>query len=330
MASGVSIYDVANLAGVSLGTVSRVLNGAPSVGEATRQKVQHAIDTLGYRPSTIARSLARGATKTLAMLVPELNNPLFGDLAEGAQDAADDSDHVVLVYGINGDPARERRYISSVLDRNVDALVLVGSILPAAELKPLIGRLPVVQIGRQQDIPGSRIVDVDHELGARTAVQHLLSLGHRRIGMIEGAADNRAVEDRGRGFHAALDAAGVPARERVVVRAPLDEAGGAAAMEQLLDLDARFTAVYVVTDLMALGAMSALERNGVSVPREMSVIGFDDIRISMHLPVPLTTVRQPSRDLGAAAVQLALDGIDGESRILPTELMVRASTAPPI
>ena len=101
-------------------------------------------------------------------------------------------------------------------------------------------------------------------------------------------------------------------------------------MEQLLDLDARFTAVYVVTDLMALGAMSALERNGVSVPREMSVVGFDDIRISMHLPVPLTTVRQPSRDLGAAAVHLALDGIDGESRILPTELMVRASTAPPI
>lgn len=328
MASGVSIYDVANRAGVSLGTVSRVLNGAPTVGVVTREKVERAIEDLGYRPSPIARSLARGATGTLAMLVPELNNPLFGDLAEGAQDAADESDNVVLVYGTNGDPVRERRYIDSMLDRNVDGLILVGSILPNAELKTLVGRLPVVQIGRQQDIPGARTVDVDHEQGARTAVQHLLSLGHRRIGMIEGATDNRAVDDRGRGYHAALDAAGVPERERVVVRAPTNEAGGAAAMEQLLDLDASFTAVYAVTDLMALGALSALERNGVSVPSEMSVIGFDDIRISMHLPVPLTTVRQPSRDLGAAAVQLALEGMDGESRILPTELMVRSSTAP--
>lgn len=329
MASGVSIYDVATLAGVSLGTVSRVLNGAATVGDATRDKVQQAIDHLGYRPSSVARSLARGATATLAMLVPELDNPLFGDLASGAQDAADEHDHVVLVYGTNGDPVRERRYIDSVLDRNVGGLILVGSILPVDELKPLIGKLPVVQIGRQQDLPGSRTVDVDHELGARTAVQHLLSLGHRRIGMIEGATDNKAVDERGRGFHAALDRAGVPSRERVVVRGSLDEAGGAAAMEQLLDLDASFTAVYAVTDLMALGALSALARNGVSVPDDMSVIGFDDIRISMHLPVPLTTVRQPSRDLGAAAVQLALEGMDGESRILPTELMVRSSTAPP-
>lgn len=326
--AGASIYDVATAAGVSLGTVSRVLNGASNVGELTRNRVQDAIDLLGYRPSTIARSLAKGATQTLAMLVPELNNPLFGDIASGAQDAADDSDHVVLVYGTNDDPVRERRFIDSVMDRNVGGLILVRSILPPGELAPLVGSLPVVQLGRQQDVPGSRVVDVDHEHGSRTAVQHLLSLGHRRIAMVEGETDNRAVIERARGFHAALDAAGVPARERTVVRAPMNEAGGASAMEQLLDLDSRFTAVFAVTDLMALGAMSALVRNGVSVPDEMSLIGFDDIRISMHLPVPLTTVRQPFRDLGAAAVRLALDGIDGESRILPTELMVRGSTAP--
>jgi DNA-binding LacI/PurR family transcriptional regulator len=328
MAAGVSIYDVATAAGVSLGTVSRVMNGAPTVGDETRARVEEAIERLGYRPSSVARSLARGQTRSLAMLVPELNNPLFGDIASGAQEAADESDHIVLLYKTDGDPERERRYLESVLDRNIGGVVLVSSVLNPDELATLVRKVPVVQIGRVYDVPGIRKVDVDQELGARTAVQHLLGLGHRRIAMIEGETDNIAVHDRSRGFHSALDAAGVPARDRMVVRKPMNEAGGIAAMEQLLDLDARFTAVFAVTDLMALGALSALHRNDVSVPDEMSVIGFDDIRISQHLPVPLTTVWQPAGGLGGAAVRLALDGVDGESRILPTELRVRGTTAP--
>jgi len=328
MPASANIYDVAKEANVSLGTVSRVLNGAPSVGEVTRTRVQAAIDRLEYRPSSVARSLALGATRSFALLVPELNNPLFGDIAFGAQDAADEADHVVIVYGTNGNAVRERRYIASLLDRNVEGLLLVDSILPPAELAPLVSQVPVVQIGRRQNIPGSRTVDVDQELGARKATRHLLELGHRRIGMIEGSLENRAAVERSDGYFAALEEAGISPDRRRVARGTMNELGGATAMAELLERDKSLTAVFAITDLMALGAMSTLYRRGMVVPDDMSVVGFDDIRISEFLPVPLTTVREPAHDLGAAAVRMVLNAEDGASQILPTQLIVRESTRP--
>lgn len=325
--ASVSIYDVAREAGVALGTVSRVLNDAPTVGEETRARVEAAIEKLGYRPSSVARSLARGATRTLAMLVPDLSNPLFGDTAAGAQDAADALDHIVLVYGTNDNPERERRYIDSFLDRQIDGLLLVRSVLGSDELAPIVQQVPVIQVGRNQHLPGSRVVHVDQTLGARTAVEHLVALGHRRIGMLEGPGTNGAAVERGVGYYQGLAAAGIEPDSRLVARASLDEAGGAAAMLDLLERRTDVTAVFASTDLMALGAMSVLHAHGVRIPDDMSLIGFDDIRISEFFAVPLTTVRQPAHSMGAMAVGMALEGAEGDSRLLPTELVVRNSTA---
>lgn len=323
----VSIYDVAREAGVALGTVSRVLNGAPTVGEATKARVEAAIEKLGYRPSSLARSLARGSTRTLAMLVPDLSNPLFGDTAAGAQDAADVLDHVVLVYGTNDNPERERRYIDSFLDRQIDGLLLVRSILGADELAPIVERVPVIQVGRQHHLPGSRIVHVDQVLGARSAVEHLIELGHRHIALVEGPGTNDAAVERGIGYYQALAATCIDPDPRLVVRGSLDEAGGASATAELLNRRTDVTAIFASTDLMALGAMSVLHGHGVRIPDDISLIGFDDIRISRFFAVPLTTIRQPAHSMGAMAVTMALEGADGQSHVMPTELIIRNSTA---
>ncbi len=325
--TGTSIYDVAREAGVALGTVSRVLNDAPNVGDATRERVLAAIDRLDYRPSSVARSLAMGSTRSLAMLVPDLSNPIFGDTAAGAQDAADESDHIVLVYGTNGSADRERRYINSFLDRKIDGLLLVRSVLSAEELAPIAARVPVIQVGRQQlDLPGNRTVHVDQVHGARTAVDHLIGLGHGRIALLEGPKSLEAALERSSGYYQALAAADIDTDLELVARGTFDEAGGAAAMTELLQRRVEFSAVFASTDLMALGALSVLHRAGLSVPDDISVAGFDDIRISQYLPVPLTTVRQPAHQMGAMAFRLALEGAEGASHLLPTELVVREST----
>lgn len=324
--ASVSIYDIAREAGVALGTVSRVLNEAPNVGSETRARVQEAIKRLDYRPSSVARSLARGTTRSLAMLVPDLSNPLFGDMASGAQDAADASDHTVLIYGTNGSVERERRYINSFLDQKVDGLLLVRSVLPAEELAPIAGRIPVIQLGNELDIPGVRIIQVDQLHGARSAVDHLIGLGHRRIGFLEGPRQLNAILDRSSGYLQALAMADIDTDQALIAHGTLDEAGGFAAMTELIERAIPMTAVFASTDLMALGALSALHRHGVSVPDDISVVGFDDIRISRYLPVPLTTVREPTHEVGALAVEMALEGGNGASHLLQTELIIRDST----
>jgi LacI family transcriptional regulator len=325
--ANVSIYDIAREAGVALGTVSRVLNDAPNVGEETRARVQAAIDRLDYRPSSVARSLARGTTRSLAMLVPDLSNPLFGDMASGAQDAADASDHTVLIYGTNGNVDRERRYINSFIDQKVDGLLLVRSVLPLEELIAVAAQVPIIQFGNEHDLPDGRTVQVDQLHGARAAVDHLIGLGHRRIGLLEGPRKWNAIMDRSSGYLQSLANADIDTDKSLIARGTLDEAGGYAAMVELLERKVEMTAVFATTDLMALGALSALHHFGVQVPADMSVVGFDDIRISRYLPVPLTTVREPAHQQGAMAVEMVLEGPTGASHLLPTELIVRASSA---
>jgi DNA-binding LacI/PurR family transcriptional regulator len=330
MTGSPSIYDVSREAGVSLGTVSRVLNNSPSVGETTRERVEATIARLGYRPHPGARSLASGSTRSLAVLVPELSNPLFGEIAAAAQEAADAHEHTVLVYGTSGDPDRERRYIESMLEHRVDSLLLVRSSLARDELEVLTESMTIVEIGLGRQFPRSRVVGVDEVKGARTAVEHLLDLGHTRIALIRGTDGDSGAADRARGFHDALAARGLRPSDELIATAPFGEQGGADAMNAILDRAPEPpTAVFASTDLMALGAMSALMRRGHRIPDDISLVGYDDIRISEHLPVPLTTVRVPAIDLGREAVRLAIDGEDAETVTLPSEIVIRRSAARP-
>jgi DNA-binding LacI/PurR family transcriptional regulator len=261
------------------------------------------------------------------MLVPDLSNPLFGDMASGAQDAADASDHTVLIYGTNGNADRERRYINSFLDQKVDGLLLVRSVLPLEELTAVAAQVPVIQFGNEHDLPDGRSIQVDQLHGARMAVDHLIGLGHRRIGFLEGPRTWNAILDRTSGYLQSLAMADIDTDQDLIARGTLDEAGGYAAMSELLERGTPMTAVFASTDLMALGALSALHKFGRRVPEDISIVGFDDIRISRYLPVPLTTVREPTHQQGAMAVAMILEGPGGASHLLHTELIVRESTA---
>jgi len=333
----VSIYEVAKAAGVSVGSVSRVLNGAPNVGEKTRKRVTEAVDSLGYRPNKIARSLASGQSMTLAMLVPELDNPFFGEIAFAVQSEADKTGRVVLIYATNDEPANERGYLKHMLDLQVDGLIIVDSVLDALEFKALVGSTPVVHIDHLDAPGGGVVLGADQAAGAVDAVRHLVGLGHGRIALITGSSGTEVAAARFRGhcesirdgYAQGLAEAGIAFEpELIAAGEQLNEVGGHQAAVNLVGR-VKFTAVVAATDLMALGAINALQASGLTVPDDVSVVGYDDIRLAPFIGPGLTTVKFPVAEVAQRAIELVTARRRRYRGQIPTELIVRGSTAPP-
>ncbi|MEV6520661.1 LacI family DNA-binding transcriptional regulator [Longispora sp. NPDC051575] len=327
---GASIYDVAREAGVALGTVSRVLNGVANVSPATRAKVTAAMQRLDYQPSIVARSLASGSSRSVALIVPDLANPFFADIAAGIEEVTDAQDYVVIICSASSTIERERRYLKLLAARQVDGLMLIGSNLTPEGLAQLTQGTPIVQVDREVKSPGAVVVKIDHRLGGYLATSHLLDLGHRTVAFLGGDQDNDASRARYWGYQDALRERGIDPVETRVARGSLDMAGGQSATAELLKRQEEFTAVFATNDLMAMGAMVTLRAAGLSVPADVSLIGFDDIHLAQCTEPPLTTIRQPAAQLGRRAAELLLLQIAEQPHdtrvILDPELVVRGTT----
>ncbi len=329
--------DVAARAGVSRTTVSFVLNARADTGitDETRRRVEEAARELGYHPHGAARALAGGSSHTIGLVVRQSPEQVSVDalLAEtlwGIGSEAHQGGYRVLVEPLSPEGGR---YSDLVLSERVDGLIVSGPRTDDEELVALVrAGFPIILQGSLPTLDAPS-VDVDNRAGARIAVEHLLGLGHRRIGCITNAPlAYTAAADRLAGYHDALAGAGVRPDPELVVEGAFDAGSGRAAMNELLALSPRVTAVFVASDIVAFGALRALREAGRRVPADISVVGFDDIPLARHFDPPLTTIRLPARALGAAAGRALVERLAGRAvsqrTLLPTELIVRDSTAP--
>ena len=330
-----TIYDVAKRARVSTATVSRALNGTSPVAPPTRQRIERAVRALGYRPNTIARSLVTKATHTIALLMPDITNPFFPDLVKGVQLLADERGYTVLLCSVAGDAAREAEYLEMLSAKQVDGALLVG-IVSGRDTIARFARngVPIVSLDRNIDYPGAPLVQVNHRKGARIATEHLLQLGHRLVAHLSGPIGLRVSHERLAGYREALRQAGIAYDPRLVVSGDFTEEAGYEGIEALLGMASRFSAVFAANDLAAIGATAALKDRDRRVPEDVSVVGFDDIRLAMYTSPALTTIRQPTYEMGRRATELLVDAIHsrtarrGQQVIFEGELIVRASSMP--
>jgi DNA-binding LacI/PurR family transcriptional regulator len=329
-----TLEAVAQRAGVSRATVSRVVNGSTTVAATIREAVNRAVDELGYVPNQAARSLVTQRTDSIALILPETANRVFSDdlffpaiiRGVGMELEAADKQLVLMMTGSEAGHHRVERY---AVAGHVDG-VMFASIHGADPLPGLLARrgIPVVCSGRPMTAePPVPYVDVDHAGGVAAAVRHLVGAGRRRIATIAGPQDMVAGIERLAGYHASLSEAGLP---ELVAPGDFTRESGIAAMRDLLDRDPGLDAVFAASDLMAHGALQTLRDSGRRVPDDVAVIGFDDFEISRYSDPPLTTVRQPIAEAGRVMARQMLRMISGDpdvpsSVVLPTELVVRAS-----
>jgi len=328
-----SIEDVAKLAGVSIATVSRSLRGLPDVATATRDRVLAAAQELDYVASPFAARLASGRSSTLGVVVPFVNRWFFSEVLGSVESVLSNANYDLLLHNLGDRDGRARFFSILPVRKRVDAVLVVSLALTEDEVAALQTlELPVGVLGVKH--PGMFSVRIDDVAAATTAVNHLLSLGHRRIGLIGGDTDDpmrfTPPHHRGTGYRQALLAAGVEPDPALSVLGYFTVQGGEAAMCQLLELADRPTAVFAESDEMAYGAIMAIRRRGLRVPEDIAVIGFDDHATAELLD--LTTIRQPVGEQGAVLAQELLDSLSGAAEpsdlVLETELVVRGSTVP--
>lgn len=329
MGSRAGVKDVARQAGVSVGTVSNVLNRPDAVALSTRQRVESAMADLGFVRNASARQLRAGKSQTVGAILMDLSNPFYTELARGIEDRLAQDDQTLMLCSSDEDPEREARYLRLFAEQGVRGVLVTPFSTTKGRLRQLanIG-IPSVLI----DARSSRIssVGVDNVAGAKAAVTHLLQQGHRRIGFINGPLEIQQCQERGQGAVDAVAAAGLSPDEVLVTRTadPMNADQGQRAVSGLLDDATGITAVFCVNDIVALGVMRELRVRQLSIPDDIAVVGYDDIHFAAELMTPLTSVRQPMHQLGWTAVDLLLTSTDEVKHVEFTpELIVRVSSA---
>ncbi|HYQ65829.1 MAG TPA: LacI family DNA-binding transcriptional regulator [Actinophytocola sp.] len=326
--------DVAAVAGVSIGTVSNVLNRPHLVSEATRLRVQAAIVELGFVRNETARQLRAGSSRTIAYVVLDAANPFFNDVSRGVEEIARGEGMVVYLCNSNQDGVREREYLERLREQRVQGVLITPIDSNAERIAEMSGGMPVVLVDCHAWDDSQCSVAVDDVLGGELALDHLLETGHERIAFVGGPMSVQQVRDRHQGARNALERSGGKAELVVLDTEALVVAEGRRAGERLVAMsgDERPTAAFCANDLLALGLLQAMWGFGLSVPGDLAVVGYDDIEFAEAAAVPLTSVRQPRELLGRTAARLLLEEASDEIvhthqqvRFSP-ELVVRAST----
>jgi LacI family transcriptional regulator, galactose operon repressor len=335
--AAVSIRDVARRARVSIATVSRTVNRITTVDPELAKRVWKAVDETGYVPNTQARALVSGRSRILGLIVSEITNPFFPELVQEFENLAVAQGYEVMIGSTNYDPARTESLIRRMLQRSVDGMAVMTFGVEEALIERLVEReFPLVFVDAGPDLPNIRVLKVNYAEGIRQAVQHLAALGHRAIAFISGPLHLRSAVARRDAFLKSMDQLGLNVPAEQIVEGNHTMEGGMEAMERLVQLAEFPTAVVCSNDMTAIGALHALERTTHSVPKEISVVGFDDIHLAQFMLPPLTTVRMSCKDLAAAAVEALRAGIEpGNAKAnrkewsIPTHLVVRQSSAFP-
>ena len=329
-ASGpVTIGMVAQAAGVSASTVSRVLNGTAVVSDLKKQAIDEAIGTLGFVPNPIARGLAGGRTFSIGVVTQALDSPFYGAAMRGIEDALLPAGYNALFVSGHWNAAAEGRCIDLLQSRRVDGIVVLTGRLTDQALKMYAKNQPLVVTGRTLKAPGLFTLNFDNFEGGRLATQHLIQLGHRRIAFIAGDADHPDANERQRGYRAALEAAGIAFTPSLVVPGEYHELSGLLAVDRLLQTSQRFTAIFAANDQMAVGAALGLQRRSLRVPEDVSIVGFDDLPTSQFAIPPLTSVHQPAYELGrlaASAMMQLLADAKPSVEVPPPRLVARESS----
>jgi LacI family transcriptional regulator len=326
----VTLQQVADAAGVSAATVSRILNGSASVSDDKRAAVDEAISRLGFVPDPMARGLAGGRTLSIGVVTQAIDSPFYGGALRGIEDTLSHAGYSALFVSGRWSAAHEARCIEALRSRRVDGIIVLTGRLSDSALAACARDLPVVVTGRTLVAPGLYSLDFDNFEGARLATHHLLMLGHRRIAFISGDLKHPDGKERLRGYRAALAAAGIDPEPGLVMPGNFTEGSGLMAVEWLIDSREAFTAIFAANDQMAIGAALALHRRRLRVPDDVSLVGFDDLATSVFAIPPLTTVHHPVHELGQLAAQAMLQLLAGEkpTLCLPTpRLIVRDSTS---
>jgi LacI family transcriptional regulator len=332
---GVTVIDVARVAGVSCATVSRVLSGYEFVRESTRIRVLEAVERLGYVANLQARTLAGGRSQTIGLVVPNLDNGYVGTITQGIDQALERTNYDLILYTSHRQPGKESFYVSAIANGLTEGLLLVAPQVPANYLNALRKQnFPCVLIDQADATENSSVVESTNWQGAYDATCYLNQSGHTRIAFITGALAVQSAVDRLHGYKAALSDCNIPFRKELVIEGNYQQRTGYESTRSLLQSAVLPpTAIFAANDLSAFGAMDAARECGFRIPEDISIVGFDDIPQSVIVYPRLTTVRQPLEQMGQVAVRLLLERIEDRSRppqriTLPTQLIIRDSCAP--
>jgi LacI family transcriptional regulator len=328
-----TIRDIARLADVSTTTVSHVINNTRNVSEELSTRVHEAVQNLEYKPNAMARALRVQATLTIGLIIPDNSNPFFSEIALGAEDCAFRHGYSLFLCNSRHDLARELTYLATLNSYSVDGLILSAVSGEYDQIGDLVGMgLPIVVVDRELTMPDVDIIRSDHTQGARDATQHLVLLGHRRIGLITGPTDLRPSLDRIQGYEEILEEHSIPNDPQLRFHGDFQVESGRKAARVLLEHSDPPTAIFACNDLMAIGTLQSLQEMGYRVPEDISLVGFDNIFITTLLNPPLTTVAQSAYLIGEMAVDRLMErmsrseDIPAQEICLPTELIVRSST----
>ena len=333
----VTIREVAKAAGASVSTISAALNNSDYVSAEMRSRIEGAIKELRYRPNDLARGLRLQKTHSIAIVVPDLSNNFYIEVVRGAKDYSASANYTVLIGDSRESWEEERNYLDSFHRRRVDGIVRVPAIdAPGGKARLVLGNLPVVYADRYPQVRDTYLgrVGVDNRKAADSATRYLVSLGHREIGIITGDPTSGTSVDRLEGFMGALRSAKIRPNRSMIHRGHNDMESGHFHAMQLLTRSDRPTAIFCTNNMMALGALAAIQEIGLACPEDISLLGFDDFYWATLLRPRLTVVRQPAREVGMIAARILIDHIEGRPSIptpalLATQLIVRDSCCPP-
>jgi len=329
----VTIYDVAREAGVSMATVSRVVNNNPNVKPQTRKKVFEAIERLGYRPNAVARGLASKKTTTVGVVIPDISNTAYSEVVRGIEDIANMYHYNIILCNSDKKKEKEIRVINTLLEKQVDGLLFMGGVITDEHIEAFRTSVPIVLCATKDENQLLPSVDIDHEAAAYDAVKVLIDHGHRSIGMICGnLQDPQSGFARYQGYKKALEEAGIPFRESHVRVGNYRYESGLETMEYFLKLEDRPTAIFSATDEMAIGAIHAIQDAGLRVPEDIAVMSVDNVRMASMVRPQLSTVAQPMYDIGAVSMRLLTklmkkEPVTSPIVVLPHETILRKSVA---
>lgn len=329
-----TMKDVAEKAGVSTATVSRALMNPEKVSAATRNKVEQAVIAVGYSTHSITRSTRRSESHTILIIVPDICDPFFSDIIRGIETVAADQGYLVLIGDCAHQRKQEKSLLNLILTRQIDGMVLLGSQLPfdvgIEEQRHLPPMVMANEFAPELELP---TVHIDNLTAAFEAVNHLQKLGHKRIACVAGPSNMPLCQYRLQGYIQALRRHGMPVEPQYIVNGDFTFDAGKQALKKLMTLPKPPDALFCHSDIMALGAMSQAKSMGLTIPRDLSLIGFDDIELSRYSDPQLTTIAQPRFNIGREAMLLLLQQLQGRrvnvgSRLLDFELKIRGSTTP--
>jgi len=329
MESTVTLAQVARAAGVSASTVSRILNGTANVSAKKRETVERLLAEMNYHPNVLARGLASGKTMSIGVLTQDISSPFYGDVLRGIEQGLTSSGYHPIVISGHWRAQEEMEAIDFLVSRKVDAMIVLGGVAPDHQLQQVAAHLPLVGLGRS--VPGltSQCLRLDNVQGGYLATRHLIDMGHRSIAHIAGRSTHRDAQDRLEGYRAALSDAGIPFDPELVLEGDFLEQAGFLVATRLIESRKLFTGIFVSNDQMAYGVRLALYRRGLRIPEDISIVGFDDLPSSSFTTPPLTTIRQPTFEMGLAAAECVLRMLRGEESWMPPlglQLVIREST----